>query len=393
MEAAGRDVEQHLRALQLEVVELPHLVGSDGIHGEEGGRRDARVLHAPPEVFFQCPETPQTEAELFLLGLELDELGQVGLLIAREVEEFGPLALLVNDGLQAVNVGLDLDELGLDEFVGFRIDLLPRSGRILDVPFGQGVEEFDGPFRPNVVDLQLQDARLAHATDGQSTAVLPDDLTVVADLEALPLGDGLFDGAPSISSPLDDELEIGGLDGFSKAVLGFIHPPVLEQARQDIPLFVQNVQVEVHSEGAAAELFWIGFHIDPAQSAHGERPHPPHNEVGDVVVEVVHSLGHEVAAFQDAHLVGDVRTLSLETAADDALHHFSGLVVLVLLFEQDLRTGAVLVELLVRQDAGIPISQDGQQDEQQPVLGRHLQGQPQLLQVVVSRIHPLIHLS
>ena len=187
-----------MRPLELQVVELSHLVGGHGVRSEEGRRWDARVLHPPTQVVFERPQAPQIQPQLFLLGLELHQLLEVGLLVAGQVEVARLLALLVNDALQAVHIGLDLDELGLDELVRLAVDLLPRRRGVLDVPGGQRIQEFDGPLRPDVVDLKLEDARLAHAADGQASTVLADDLVVVAHLESLPLRDGLLDGAAAL---------------------------------------------------------------------------------------------------------------------------------------------------------------------------------------------------
>ena len=74
-----------------------------------------------------------------------------------------------------------------------------------------------------------------------------------------------------------------------------------------------------------------------------------------VVIDIADSFGDEVAAFEDSNLIGDVWTLALEATADDAFHHFPGFVVFVFLLEQYLGPGAILVELLVGNDACIPV--------------------------------------
>ena len=166
-------------------------------------------------------------------------------------------------------------------------------------------------------------------------------------------------------------------------MLGLVDLAIAQHGLQDEPLRIQHLEIEVDAEGIAAELLGKGLHLHATQSAHRQCPHPANDEVGDVVVEIAHRLGDEIPALQDADLVGDVRSLPLEAPADDAFHHLAGLVVLVLLFQQDLSAGAVVVHLLVRQHAGIPIRDGRQEQQEQPILGRHLQRQPQLFQAIV----------
>ena len=75
----------------------------------------------------------------------------------------------------------------------------------------------------------------------------------------------------------------------------------------------------------------------------------------DVVVEVTDCPGDEVAALEDADLVGDVRPLTLKAPADDALYNLACLVVFVFLFEQQFRLCSMLIELLVGHEAPIPV--------------------------------------
>ena len=75
----------------------------------------------------------------------------------------------------------------------------------------------------------------------------------------------------------------------------------------------------------------------------------------DAVVEICDGLGHEVSTFQNAYLVSDVGALSLKAPADNAFHQLTGLVVFVLLLEQYLRAGAILIKLLVRHVACVPV--------------------------------------
>ena len=84
------------------------------------------------------------------------------------------------------------------------------------------------------------------------------------------------------------------------------------------------------------------------------------------------------------NLVGDVRTLPLKSAADHALHDLSCLVILVLLFQQDFGPCTVHVKLLVRDEPRISISQSWKKQEEQPILGRHLEPDAQLLQGCVG---------
>ena len=93
-------------------------------------------------------------------------------------------------------------------------------------------------------------------------------------------------------------------------------------------------------------MLWESLHFYATESTYGQGSNPADDEVRDVVVQVAHGLGHQVAAFEYPNLVGDVRTLPLKSAADNALHDLSCLVIFVLLFQQDFGPCTVHVELL-----------------------------------------------
>ena len=171
-----------------------------------------------------------------MLGLELNQFLEVGLFVAGQVQISGFFTLFVDDALQAVNVGFDLDELGFDELIRLAIDLLSRCRGILDVPVGQCVKEFDGAFRTDVVDLQLQDAGLAHPIDAESVSILADDVLVVSHLETLALCDGLFNRTASITRPADGQLEVPGLHHVVELMLAIVCLSVAQLSSEAVAL-------------------------------------------------------------------------------------------------------------------------------------------------------------
>ena len=102
-------------------------------------------------------------------------------------------------------------------------------------------------------------------------------------------------------------------------------------------------------------MLWPGFDFDTTEPAHRQGAYPADNKVRDVVVEVTDCPGDEVAALEDADLVGDVRPLTLKAPADDALYNLACLVVFVFLFEQQFRLCSMLIELLVGHEPPIPV--------------------------------------
>ena len=314
----------------------------------------------------------------------MDQLGEIGLLVAGQVQHFGFFALLIDDVLQAVNVALDFDELLFDEFIRLLVDQLPRSSGIFDVAGRQCIQKFNGAVLQNVVDLQFEDAGLTHPGHGKSAPILIDDLLVTSDLEALALRNGLLDRAAFTFGFVDKQAEIAGLDFLAESMLPEIGPTVLQQDVQFIVVVVEDIQVEIGTERGTAELLRECVHFHAAQSTHGERPDPPYDEMGDVMIEVPDGFGDKIPAFQNSDLICDVRSLTLKSATDDAFHHFSGLVVFVFLFEQDFRLRTVLVQLLVRDKSCVTVGQCWKQCKHQPIFGRNFQGKSELLQTVVG---------
>ena len=111
-------------------------------------------------------------------------------------------------------------------------------------------------------------------------------------------------------------------------------------------------------------MIWESLNLNTAESTHRQGADTTHNEVGDVVVEVAYSFGDEVAALEYPNLVGNVRSLTLKTPADNAFHDFSGLVVFVFLLQQNFCLRTKHVELLVGDEPRISICEPWQEQKE-----------------------------
>ena len=126
----------------------------------------------------------------------MNELCEIGLFTACQIIDIRILTLLVNDVVQAVDIGLDLKQLHRNEPVCLLVDFLSGRGRIFEIAVGEGIEEFNGAIGQDVVDLHFEDAGLPHAGYAELTSIVVDDLARVSDLEPLALLNGLFDAPP-----------------------------------------------------------------------------------------------------------------------------------------------------------------------------------------------------
>ena len=130
-----------------------------------------------------------------------------------------------------------------------------------------------------------------------------DDLGIVAHLESLTLGDGLFDCASSFGCSANSDFEVPSVNLLTKQVLLVICLAIPEFGANSEALRIENLDIKICAECVRAKLGRPCFDFNATESTNRQGPNPSDYEEGNVVIEIFDCSCNQVSAFQNADLI------------------------------------------------------------------------------------------